>query len=809
LFRVVIISGPDQGNYCELTYGESCLIGRDSANCHLPLSDSNVSRMHARVDISHDGSIVIVDLNSTNGVYVGSGYIKESSILALNEQFSIGASAMQVIPIDEADKVEYKTDSAITRSAYDQKDDTYASSGQASMQHSRTFPLGEKLSIGRDPSNDIVLANPRVSRFHAVIEQKAGRYHVSDLGSTNGIYADGQKVGTDYPLDQGSVIQISGYQFLVEDNWLYEYDETGGHIKIELRNLGKTVELSRHESRIIYEGISLTVEPCEFVAILGGSGTGKSSLMKALMGSWPATEGEILFNGRNFYQYYGAYQSQIGYVPQDDIVHMDLTVEEVLDYAAKLRMPDDTTAEERLNRVNEVIDTLELTARKENLVKTLSGGQRKRVSVGVELLTKPSLFFLDEPTSGFDPGLEKTTMKLLKRLARQGQTIFLVTHATFNIHLCDKVIFLTEGGKLAFYGTPDEALKYFDTSDFAEIYNKIVIEAEPQWWKEQYLYSQFAASYLPYNSPAESYSGAPQDTHVERSSLKQWVTLTSRYALTLFRDRKAFMLLILQPIIIASLCAIVFLHVAPAFQESSYQPEDLLITEEVIASGELFEVLARQSSENTRLSDMLSLLFVMVISAIWLGAFNSAREIVKENNIYKRERLVHLKIAPYLFSKITVQVAACLYQSLIFLAIIWLVLGLPNFWLCVAAFFAIMLASTLMGLTVSSIAATTNSANAAIPILLVPQMLFTGLLMPIDLVEPEFLRPVFYLAISKWGYEILGGDILDVNSLIAFHEAVRAFSGDFLIHWMVLGFFIIAFYFGSTVALIRKDQALS
>ncbi len=807
MFRVLIISGPDQGKYYDLSSDQTCLIGRDSSNCHLLLNDSNVSRNHARIDISSDGSILIVDLNSTNGVYVGSERIKGQYVLGLNEKFTIGSSTMLIVAAHDDNKEEYMAESGPSHPVFNSE--TLTHPGNTAMQQGRTFSLGEKLAIGRDHSNDIVLENPRVSRFHAVIEQKAGRFYVKDLNSTNGTYLDGNRVDADYPLNEGSVMQISGYQFLLEDNWLYEYDETGGHIKIELRDLGKTIDLSRHESRVIFEDISLTVEPCEFVAILGGSGTGKSSLMKALMGSWPATQGEILFNGKNFYQYYGAYQSQIGYVPQDDIVHMDLTVEEVLDYAAKLRMPDDTTVEERSSRVSDVIDTLELTARKGNLVKTLSGGQRKRVSIGVELLTKPSLFFLDEPTSGFDPGLEKTTMKLLQRLARQGQTIFLVTHATFNINLCDKVLFLTEGGMLAFYGTPEEALKYFGTEDFAEIYSKLAVEAEPQWWKEQYLHSQVAAVYMPYSRPAESYEGAPQDAHAERSSLKQWVALTSRYALTLFRDRKAFMLLILQPIIIASLCAVVFLHTAPSFEESAYQHQDLIITEEVIASSELFVVLARQNTENARLSDMLSLIFVLVISAIWLGAFNSAREIVKESNIYKRERLVHLKIAPYLFSKVTVQVTACLYQTLVFLVIIKLVLGLPHFWLSAAAFFTIMLASVMMGLTVSSIAATTNSANAAIPILLVPQMLFTGLLMPIDLVEPKLLRPVFYLAISKWGYEIIGGDVLDVNSLIAFPESVRAFSGDFTLHWMVLGLFIIVFYFGSTVALLRKDQALS
>lgn len=806
MYRVKITAGADQGRYYDLNRGESCLIGRDSSACCLVLSDNEVSRQHLKVEVGSDGTIAIEDLKSSNGVFLSSGRIDQRALLREGEPVTIGSTTIEIVSLGQGQGYD-RQDEHMTRAGNGSADSGF--SNRAPAQYSRTLTLGPKTTIGRDPSNDIALTSPRVSRFHAQIESKAGQYYLEDLNSTNGTYADGKRVDRHYLLQQGSVIQISGYQYLLDGDSLHEYDETGGQIRIELRNLSKVVPLANNEARVILDDISLTVEPCEFVAILGGSGAGKSTLLKALMGSWPATEGEILFNGRNFYQNYGAYQSQIGYVPQDDIVHMELTVEEVLEYAARLRMPGDTTGEERAVRVNEVMDVLELSARRNNQVKTLSGGQRKRVSIGVELLTKPGLFFLDEPTSGLDPGLEKLMMEMMKKLARQGQTIFLVTHATFNIHLCDKIIFLTEGGKLAFYGTPKEALHYFGTSDFAEIYKKIAMEETPMWWKESFLLSEPATRYLPRGDRGQDYERDLHTAGTKTSSLKQWAILTSRYNRTVFRDRKTLSLLVLQPVVIAAFCALVFFHAAPIFDETEYVLDDLIFTEQVFMENRIFEVLANQNIEETRLNDMLMMVFILVISSIWLGASNAAREIVKEAPIYKRERLVNLRIAPYLFSKIAVLTVICIFQTLIFLAIIKFSLDLPHFWFSALAFFMITLTSVMMGLMISSIAATANSANAAIPILLVPQMLLSGVLMPMEMIEPEIFQPVFYLAISKWGYEILGGDVLGINDLVAMYEPIDALKGEFTLHWIVLGLFILIFYLGSSMALIRKDRDLS
>ena len=200
--------------------------------------------------------------------------------------------------------------------------------------------------------------------------------------------------------------------------------------------------------------------------------------MDTLNGFRPATEGTVLVNGDDFYANYNAYKNIMGYVPQQDIVYDTLTVEQMLTYAAKLRMPEDSTDEDISQRVNEVIGDVELEGREHLVISQLSGGQRKRVSIAVELLADPKLFFLDEPTSGLDPGMERNMMRLLRKLSNKGKTIVLITHATANLHLCDKVTFLGYGGKLCYFGPPSGALKFFNVTDYTDIYDLISKQAE-------------------------------------------------------------------------------------------------------------------------------------------------------------------------------------------------------------------------------------------------------------------------------------------------------------------------------------------
>ena len=321
------------------------------------------------------------------------------------------------------------------------------------------------LTIGRTGENTVVLNHPQVSARHALLEKVDGGYRITDQNSTNHVYVNGERV-TQRALHTGDEIRIGPYRLTYTGTELRQYDESG-HIRIEARNLKK----SGNNKVVLLDDISLVIPPRSFVALVGGSGAGKSTLMDALNGLRPAQEGVVLYNNVDYYANLASFNTQLGYVPQDDIVHRDLTVEHALYYAARLRLPSDFTREQIQWRIDEVLEDVEMTERRSLLVSKLSGGQRKRVSIALELLANPSVFFLDEPTSGLDPGLDRKMMTLLRRLADRGRTIILVTHATNNINSCDYVCFLALGGRMAYFGPPNEAQAFFQKTDFSEIYS--------------------------------------------------------------------------------------------------------------------------------------------------------------------------------------------------------------------------------------------------------------------------------------------------------------------------------------------------
>ena len=789
--RLIVTGGPDSGKELSLYPGQQYYIGRDPAYCQLILHDPEVSRMHIIVSLDENNRVVLEDNKSQNGTFINGSAITNPVLISPGDQINFGTAT---VTLDSSH-------------AYAMEELTAGQTGLEQPVSASAF--GTVITIGRDPSNTMVLLHPHVSRRHAVIETTESGTFIRDLNSTNGTFVNGIKITDRHPLSPQSVIRISGFRLTMEDFQLVRHDETAGQVEIDLRELNKVVTLPDGKERVLLNNLNFRIEPRDFVAILGGSGAGKTTLLKAMMGTWPASFGEILINGENYYENYAAFKSMIGYVPQDDIVHLDLTVEEVLNYASRLRMPDDTSAEERAARVEQVMQSLGLTDRRSLLIKNLSGGQRKRVSIGVELITMPSIMFLDEPTSGLDPGLEKVMMEMMRNMANKGQTIILVTHATFNIHLCDKLVFLTEGGRLAFFGTPQEALDYFGTDDFAEIYKMINVDKTPVNW--QYLYSctDYAIKYQPHSHGSSIGVISISSTTTKRSSIKQWYDLTSRYARTVIRDSKNLMIMLLQPIIIASLLCLIFLNAAPAFEESVLEPSDVEVSETTIMEGRLDEINTNIEDESVRQRNMTFIVLALVLSAIWAGASNSAREIVKEIFIYKRERFVNVRITPYLMSKISVLASLCFIQALFFVSIVAVVLGFPSYWLNIAAFFLIAFSSTLMGLAISAIAANPNVATSVLPITLIPQFILAGAVVPIEAVEPEFLQSLFYVVVGKWGYELVGGGICDINSLIAFSEPIKALDGSFTLHWWVLIGFCIIFYVIAAIAMLKKDNDLS
>ncbi|MCC6148197.1 MAG: ATP-binding cassette domain-containing protein, partial [Anaerolineaceae bacterium] len=688
------------------------------------------SRRHARI-VLKDGRVTVADLGSKNGVNYHGQLIPPNQPVTLNP--------LDSFRIDEF-TFELAAGAQFTGGKSDRDSSTVleAASGRwagEAIPTGRLNLLGEdRITIGRAPDNQIVLDHPMVSRYHAVIERLGTRSRVVNTHSANGLYVNGQLVDGTAWLTAGDNIKIGPYQMQFTGNELHR--SAVESYAIDAIGLNKFVSKDLN----LLKDISLSVGQNEFVALVGMSGAGKSTLMDAINGFRPATSGKVLVNGRDLYKNYEMFRDDIGNVPQRDIVHMELTPEQALNYAAQLRMPADTSAQERAGVVNSTLNELGLSSKKDVLISRLSGGQLKRVSIGVELLTKPRLFFLDEPTSGLDPGTEYEMMKLLRHLADQGRTVLIITHATKNVMFCDKAIILAKGGNLAFYGPPEHALEYFDQfrthrerlekdMEFDDIYRILNDDkrGKPEEWRERYLHSEFSRYVRPQYTPSPT--GRPPVAGTTRkrkrtSALKQFFILSARQIRCMVQDRASLALM---------------LALAPTLGLMNF-----------IWGTKLSDPIAGDSTK------IMAMWYMVAVIALLVGAMGSMREIVKENDIYKRERSVGLKILPYVLSKAWIGAALSLYQGS---AILFFVLLLSKpfvrysdgyFGLWMTMILTIT-CGYLLGLVVSALAPNQNSVQTLLIGVLVPQLVFVGLLIPLDRIPGG---NIISLGIgTRWAYE--------------------------------------------------------
>lgn len=346
---------------------------------------------------------------------------------------------------------------------------------------------GALIRLGRGPDNDIVLSDLRTSRNHAELRRTPTGYEVVDLGSRNGTFHNGKQV-TRQAMQPGDMISIGKHEFIFDGMRLHEFEDAGPSSLI-------ADDLTvRIKDAILLDDVSFALTEGSLLAVIGPSGCGKSTLVKAVAGLRPATQGTVRYDGRDLYADYAELRYRIGMVPQDDVLHRQLTVRRALRFAAALRFADDVPRKERRVRVAEVLRTLNLTERAKMRIDKLSGGQRKRVSVALELLTEPSLLFLDEPTSGLDPALDKEVMEELRDLADKGRTVAVVTHNVMHLDLCDRVLVLTVGGRMGYFGPPADLLSFFGAEDYAEVFREVTKNAEH--WTRTYRSSELYTQYV-------------------------------------------------------------------------------------------------------------------------------------------------------------------------------------------------------------------------------------------------------------------------------------------------------------------------
>lgn len=773
-------------------------LGRDPG-CDVVLTSRFVSARHARVEPEGHGHRVI-DLSSTNGLLrngrrLGPGVpatLADGDVLRIGDP-ATGSSVSLI----------YRAPSAPLAAA-------------ASGVVVRRWPLDRpRIVLGRSGA-DVELASPLCSARHAAIEREGSGHAIRDLGSTNGTFVDGQRVSR-AALVKGAVVRIGPFRLVYDGEGLSQHDQAGA-LRVDAVGVSQRVR----GGRFILRDASISIAPRELVALVGGSGAGKSTLMKALAGYAQASHGRVLVNGDDFYDHLDSYRMLLGYVPQDDTLHKQLSVERALGYAARLRLPADTSRAEIAQRIARVLDDVEMSAHRKKRIDQLSGGQRKRVSIAAELLADPSLFFLDEPTSGLDPGLEKKMMFTLRRLADAGRTVVLVTHATANITQCDHVAFMAEG-RLVYFGPPLEALAFFgvESGDFADIYGKLEGVASPEdatgWavaeadlagelrafahgrrgagapslaelWEMRYRASPHAARVQ--RRLAET---PPPPTFMQRvrrprrrgiSAPRQLLVLAVRYLDLLLGDGKNLLILLAQAPIIAYLMT--------------------------LATRSDAIVGPRASSYDAK-----TVLFMLSTVAVWFGVINAAREIAKESAVYRRERLAGLGVGAYVLSKVLVLSLLVAAQSAVTVAVLGNDVRFPAMGVMMDGFTELFITTALtslaglsLGLGISAWARTPDRAISVVPLALIPQILFSGVLFPFDR-GISTTRVLSWGTVSRWAMDAYATTI----HLAKLPPPSRgttpewAYTRDNLVlRWEILGGYTIACLALACVVLWARDE---
>jgi ABC-type multidrug transport system ATPase subunit/pSer/pThr/pTyr-binding forkhead associated (FHA) protein len=614
--------------------------------------------------------------------------------------------------------------------------------------------LGAIARLGREPDNDIVVDDLLVSRHHAELrEAPEGGYELVDLGSRNGTFVNGRRVER-ARLEELDVVAIGRRLFRLVGTGLEEFVDEG---LITFEAAGLTV--TAPSGGTLLDDVSFSLDERAFLAVVGPSGAGKSTLLGALTGFRPAKRGAVLYDGRDLYANYDELRLRIGFVPQEDILHDPLTVWQTLAYAAELRFPEDVGAEDRAGRVDELMAELGLADVGALRVDQLSGGQRRRVAVGVELLTTPTLLFLDEPTSGLDPGYERSLMTLLRELADGGRTVVVVTHSVRSIRLCDRVLFLAPGGRTAYFGPPQLAPAYFEREDFEQIFQDLSGDRGRDWTESFRAHPDFER-YVRHRAPeaheqkrssriARAISSFPRPG----SWLAQFGVLTRRYARVLTGDRRNLALLLLQPIVLGLL---------------------------MLAALPPGELAAPDAGETRALSRAGLVLLIVVLGTTWLGASNAVREIARELPIVRRERSAGLSVSAYIASKAVVLGVLTAAQSTVLVTLALARQGshdegsllpspLPE--LILAGTLA-GLAAMALGLLISALASTVDRAMTVLPVVLILQLLLAmGGVFP-DVVDKPVLKEGSHLAGTQWAFSAAASTV-DLGRLQALDAVAR------------------------------------
>ncbi len=656
-----------------LSETETAVVGR-SDSVDITIKHPKMSRHHLLL-YSEEGKWKAKDLDTPNGTYRSEERITEVELRDADSLF-LGST---IGPELKVGLLSTSRPAGLTR--------TDQGASRAEKDIKKRHNLSSRFRVGRDEASDLVINDFDVSRFHAEITTKDGQNHeIVDLGSANGTFINGSRIKR-HKLEIGDLVTVGSTTFVYN----------GGALEDVSSGIGPSLvvdglDVSIGSAKLLSE-VSFELKPSSLTAIIGPSGAGKSTLLNVLTGELTPTRGTISFAGRNLMENFEELRSRLGFVPQSDLLHTNLTVRTALRFGADLRFSKDVSAAEKSERVEKVISDLGLEKRAELRIDRLSGGQRKRTSVALELLTEPVVLILDEPTSGLDPGLDRQVMVLLRKLADEGRTVLVVTHSTQNLDVCDDVLVMAPGGNVGYFGSPLTVLNALDAEDWSEAFDNI---------------SQLTTTSTRRLQPERQ--GRGQQTipaaHRRQPWLYQLWVLIKRYWAVIVADKPFFAFIAALPVVLALVGFVV--------------GDELGLGE---GDGDFgLNLQAR------------SVLLIVVLAATFMGAASSIQELVKERQIFLRERSTGLSPTAYVASKIVVLGTLVIAQSVFFTLFTFAGRPMPERGLIfesstfeiVLVVSLLALIGMLLGLLVSNFARTSEIALPALVVITMLQVVFSG-----------------------------------------------------------------------------------
>jgi ABC-type multidrug transport system ATPase subunit/pSer/pThr/pTyr-binding forkhead associated (FHA) protein len=728
--------------------GRDVIVGRDR-ECDIRFHDINpddltlISRVHAI--LRFDGTQWVVVDKSQNGLYAGG---TRANVVPIRDRLSVALGSPRGPQLTfrvagpgarkpQTGEVVADSPTTMFRAAPPpppprvQPQPTQPTPAVSS----RSAGVLRSATVGRAKTNNIVVEDALASRVHAVLTSTPAGLEIRDNNSSNGTFVNGLLI-TSTMLRDGDVVTIGNTDLLATGNKLVPQPAVARTSGLTAYGLALTID-----GRQLLQDVSFSAKPGTLTAVIGPSGAGKSTLVKLIGGAMPCSAGVVAFDGHDVHAEYASMRSRIGMVPQDDVVHRQLTVEQALNFAAELRLPPDTSADDRREVVDRVLDELELAPHKKTRVDKLSGGQRKRASVAMELLTGPSLLILDEPTSGLDPALDRQVMTMLRRLADAGRVVIVVTHSLTYVNMCDQILLLAPGGKTAFADPPAQIGPVMGSTDWADIFARV--STDPEGVHSAYLARHPAAP----RRPSPTAGAAPLGRPPQTSRLRQVITLARRQTRLITSDRGYFAFLAMLPLVLGVLS----LAVPGNTGLGAVNP--------------------------TAPEEPIDILILLNIGAVFLGTALTVRDLVSERLIFQRERAVGLSASAYVMAKVIVFSTAALMGTAVMVAITTIGKGPPAhggvllghgvFPAVIELYLGLALTaitSAMVGLLLSSLARSTEQVLPMLVVSIMVSMVLAGGLIPVT--GRLVLDQLSWLVPGRWGFAASASTV-DLNNVEA------------------------------------------